>query len=424
MNPHYPVGLDKADGVKMLPAQPKGAGGSGTYGTANGPGQVINQFPGSSDPTKTQPEQEDATSPEIERAEQCTITHKLKMTWDDGVDYIKAIGRGLFLQDSYGLIYRVLSAKLNSLRDGQAEVIITQESISFDSPPDEWQVIPVESGIDILKNPRYNFALSPAAGDDGTYAIVGETKVCFYSMKSCIMRMVQTYRDAPFFPSADNINGIIQNNVLQSMTKGADGTTLLPLAVPIDSPTFDPTLPNEPPQWDGIPANLPDGNYTYAIIQVPVNLDDPTDPIATAIAAAKEIISKLWRQEDTPYSVYYQVVLSQYFFAPTLLNPGGIIQSPVGIVPDYFMSPSQDGTDTIFDNLANINPQDYSIDGTAGGADKVNISWLRKADEVEYQRTWFKTSSVWIGSPSGVFDAQLYSSGPRPQNANDYVQMI
>ncbi len=88
------------------------------------------------------------------------------------------------------------------------------------------------------------------------------------------------------------------------------------------------------------------------------------------------------------------------------------------------MSPSQDGTDTIFDKLAIDNPQDYSIDGLSGGAAKVNISWLRKADEVEYQRTWFKTTSIWIGAPIGSWDLQLYSGGNRPQNANDFVQMI
>jgi len=423
MNPYFPTGLDRGDGVTPLPAQPKGTPGSGTFGTPNAVGQVINDYAGKSD-GKSQPPQEDASSPQIERAEQGTIVHRFKMAWADGLDYIRTLGRGVFLQDSFGDVTRVLAAQLNSLPKDQCEVVVTAESISFDSPPDEWQVVPVESGIDILKNPRYNWALSPAAGDDGTYTAVGDINVTFYSLKSQIVRMIQTYRDAPVFPSADTVNGLFQNNVLQAMTKQSDGTQLLPLNIPILSPDFDPTLPNTPPLWDGVIANLPAGNYNYAIIQVPVDLNNTGDPIAIALAAAKEIISKLWRQEDTPYSVYYQCTLSQYFFAPTLLNPGGIIQSPVGIVPDYFISPSQDGSDTIFDNFANVNPQDYSVDGTAGGADKVSISWLRKADEVEYQRTWFKTTSVWIGSPIGVWDAQLYSSGPRPQISTDYVQMI
>ena len=430
MNPNYPTGFDRGDGVTSLPTQPKGSTGFGTFGTANADGQVINQFPGSSI-GGAQPPQEDPNSPEIERAEQATIVHKLKMAWTDGLSYISAIGRGVFLQDSFGNITRVLSAKLNSLRDDQAEVIITAESISFDSPPDEWQVIPVESGIDILKNPRYSWALSPAAGDDGTYTTKGNVVVRFFSVKSALMRMIQSYRDAPFFPSTDQINGLIQNNIMSQLSSLDSDLTWIDLQVPTGNYTsalytgFNPNLPaSDPPRWDGVIANLPAGNYQYATIGVEVHLNNPDDPITIALSATKEIISKLWRQEDTPYSVYYQVVLSQYFFAPTLLNPGGYIQSPVGIVPDYFMSPSQDGTDTIFDKLAIDNPQDYSIDGLSGGAAKVNISWLRKADEVEYQRTWFKTTSIWIGAPIGSWDLQLYSGGNRPQNANDFVQMI
>ena len=242
MNPNYPTGFDRGDGVTALPTQPKGTGGFGTFGTPNAAGQLINQFPGS-DTGGTQPEQESPDSPEIERAEQGTIVHKLRMAWNDGLDYITGIGRGLFLQDSFGNVTRVLSAKLNSLKFGQAELIITAESISFDSPPDEFQVVPVELGIDIIKHPRYNWALSPVAGDDGTYATVGETTVSFVDMKSCLIRMIQTYRDAPFFPSANQVNGIIQTNVLQALTKGADGKTLIPVAVPVDSPDFDPTQP-------------------------------------------------------------------------------------------------------------------------------------------------------------------------------------
>jgi hypothetical protein len=169
-------------------------------------------------------------------------------------------------------------------------------------------------------------------------------------------------------------------------------------------------------------VDLPEGNYNYAIINVPVDLSSNTDPIAIAVAATKEIISKLWRQEDTPYLTGFQIIWKQYFFRPVFLNPGGYIENPVGIVPDFFISPSQDGSDTIFDQMAQFNPQSYSSDGTSTGA--VNISWLRKSDEEEYQRTWFAVPHVWLGSPIGSWDADLYTQGNRPQNASQFDQLI
>ena len=140
-----------------------------------------------------------------------------------------------------------------------------------------------------------------------------------------------------------------------------------------------------------------------------------------AVAAAGEIIQKLWYQEDTPYVAGFQVTWSQYYFAPVYENPGGYVENPFGIVPDYFLSPSQDGSNTIFDLMAQINPQCYSDNGSSNG--NVNISWLRKADEVEYQRTWFKVTRTWIGSPIGHWDAQIYSGGERPQLPANYLPL-
>ncbi len=427
MNNAYPTGLDRGDGVTPLPIQPLGSVGSGTFGTKNPDGSVIQQVAGGG----AQPPQERPDSPSIERSEQCTISHRLTMAWSDGLDYIKAIGRGVFQKDSNGLIYRVLSATLNSLSSDQSELIITSESISFDSPPDEFQCVPVDLGINILKNPRYSFALSPVAGDNGTYTTVGETNISFTNVKSALIRMIQTYTDSPFFPSADNVNGLIQSNVIQQLTKGSGDATFISVSVPIHGPAYDTTKKMiDPPVWDGTAANLPAGNYSYAIINVPVNLSDPTDPIAIAIAAAKEIISKLWRQEDTPYITGYQILFSQYFFAPTFLNPGGYVEDPTTIVPDFFMSPSQDGTDSIFDKLAWYNPQDYATNGQRPSsfndsmASMASISSLRKADEIEYQRTWFKVTSQWAIAPIGVWDKDLYNENDRPSSANDYDQLI
>ena len=68
-----------------------------------------------------------------------------------------------------------------------------------------------------------------------------------------------------------------------------------------------------------------------------------------------------------------------------------------------------------------VNPQCYSTDGTTLG--DLDISWLRKADEVVYERTWFKVTRTWIGAPIGKWDSDLYNQNDRPQNANDFNQL-
>jgi len=85
-------------------------------------------------------------------------------------------------------------------------------------------------------------------------------------------------------------------------------------------------------------------------------------------------------------------------------------------LPDYFGSTNGDyGTGgTIFDNLAFYNPQSY-YDNTG----KLNISWLRQADKQDYQRTWFKVTRTWIGSPIGHWDAQIYAKDFRPPYNNN-----
>ncbi len=429
---YIPAGKDRADGVTLLPLQPIGSvGPDAPAGTPDPSGQlaVIG------DPSGTKLE-EAADSPEIERAEQCTAQHRFKTAYDNAINIISAIGRGTYLADTVGNIWRVLSTKVQSFRAGYADISIVSESISFDSPPDDFQVVPVELGIDILKHPRYSWALLPYATDNSTYVMVGDTDITGASIKESIVRLIQTYRDSPFFPSQNQINGLIQTNVLSQITNGT-----IDVQVPNPDCDFGTTI-IAPPRWDGVTANKPAGNYQYSIVSAPVNISDPNDFLAIALAAAQEIISKLWRQEDTPYLVGYQVTWSQYFFQPRPLNPGGYIEDPTGIVPDYFIGTSGNLTDlargdlgnpfgnfdtvappapgdgTIFDDMASINPQSYSDDGTSLGS--VNISWLRKADEVVYERTWFKIVHTWLGSPIGNWDRDLFTQNNRPQNANDF----
>jgi len=412
-----PFGFDKADGVTPIPLQPKGSVGSfepvGTPNPTDGL-QVYN------DPDGTNI-QGGTDEVEIERAEQATSQHLFRTTYENAVSLLSVMGRGTFVEDSgtftngVRTIWRILSSKLKSIRGGYAEISTVAESISFDSPPDDYQMIPVELGIDILKHPRYSWALNPTVNDQSVGTTVGDTPIYFSQIKESIMRMIQTYRDSPFYPSADNINGLIQNNITSQIKSGI-------LSINYPNPAYNPSAKTfNPVSWDGTTANLPTTNCQYFVIGVPVDLDNPADTIAIAIAAAKEVIGKLWRQEDTPYVVGFQVTWTQYFFAPVYENPGGYIENPVGIVPDYFLSPSQNGTDTIFDQMALVNPQCYSDDGTPSG--NLDISWLRKADEVVYERTWFKVTRTWLGAPIGKWDADLHTQGNRPQNADDFNQL-
>lgn len=436
----FPTGLDWGDGVTALPNQPIGSGGSGIFGTPTPGGAVTIALPPGA---VTQPQQENPDSPEIERAEQATVTHTFKMSWTEGVALIVTLGRGVFLEDTGGNITRILSSRIKKMRGNQCEITVVAEGISFDSPPDDFQIDPIDLGLDIIKHPRYSWALAPVPADQSTNTVtVGDTVINYVAVKSAIIRLIQAYRDSPFFPSADQVNGLIQNNIMSQLSDGF-------LNVQVPNPTFDPNPADgviaQPPNWDGVNAHKPTGNYQYAIVAVPVNLADPTDPLAIALAAAKEVISKLWRQEDTPYLTGFQIRWTQYFFAPAYLDCGGYLQDPLTVVPDYFMQPealqtslargsfsspfnNQDTVPahssgpTIFDKITLLNPQAYSTDGMSGGP--LQISWLRKADEYVYQRTWFAVSHVWVGSPIGNWDSDLYTHNDRPQDANGYDNLI
>lgn len=405
-----PTGFDRADGVTVLPVQPYGTGGTGgTLGTPTPSGAIITQTPAGNNESTIE---EDVTSPEIERAEQGTVSHTITGDFRPLAFLQAAFGRGTFLQDSFGNVTRVLSNKLKSLRADRGEFSYVAESISFDSPPDEFQMIPVELGIDIIKYPRYFYALYPSGSDFTDLVGVAPNQTTRANVKQAIIRAIQTYRDSPYFPPSNalpTLNSVVQNATIQFFLQ-----SLIPCTI-----------------------NSTNGSETTIDIS-----GDPSSLLA--VAAAQEIIQKLWNQLDTPYIAGYQVTWTQFFFQPVYENPGGYIEDPVGIVPDYFFSPvSQNslargwlyspygnldtlpptagGAPTIFDFMAAINPQCYSSDGTPSGT--VNISWLRKADEVVFERTWFRVTRTWIGSPIGMWDRQIYSQGNRPSVPSDYLPL-
>jgi len=273
-----------------------------------------------------------------------------------------------------------------------------------------------------MKHPRYSWALLPYVSDQSSQYTVGNTKVYYTQIKESIVRMIQAYKDSPTYPGASTWMGTVQGMVLSQIKGGKlDVQVLNPhFTAPVNASTKIP----DPVYWDGFTASIWSGtaligpNCQYYIISVPCNLSSAGNPITIALAAAKEMLYKIWRGEDTPPVTGYEITWSQYYYAPVYLNPGNYVESPVGIVPDYFLSPSQTGTDTIFDQLTLINPQSFSQDGTSGGV--LDMSCLRKPDEVDYQRTWFKVTRKWICSPVGHWDEDLLTQNPRPMYATDY----
>ena len=399
------VGTPIPNGMELVQTQSSGAN----------PNQDVTDYP----------VEEEVDSPLIERAEQATITKRFNMGWEDGKDEIAGLGRGTVLQDSWGNVVRVLSSTLQRLRGGRAALTVVSESLSFDTPPDEFSVSTVELGINILKHPRYFYALAPNDTDS----------VVEYYTKHAIIRGIQEYQDNPLVPPTSAalgglINGQIQSKFVASIVNGV-------MQIDIPNPNFEPKYKKvddatikdgtaSPPAYtvkataDG---QINDPSCHVAIDSTSIN----SDRIILALAAAKEILGKIWRIEDNPYLVGFQITWSAYYYRPPYLSPGGYIQDPIndqGVdnpgLPDYFYSPSTPPqTDTtIFDDMPIFNPCCYSSDGTSTGT--VSISWLRKADDIEYQRTWFKVTRTWIGSAIGCWDTDIFSHNNRPTVPADY----
>jgi len=425
-----PTGIDRADGITILPLQPLGTGGTGsTLGTPTPVNaKVISSYIGSVQPIDEQPD-----SPEIERAEQGTIQHRMTMDWPTALQYIPLLGRGTFLQDSFGNITRILSSKIQHGKGDTCVLTVTAESISFDTPPDEFTMQSIDLGLSILKHPRYFYNMSPNYGNGGQslgppFPATADT-LQEAQAKQAIIRAVQTYIDSPFFPTASNVAALLgatQDNVVH-------GITLKKFTYTIPNPNFNPTLPATAVPAVGVapppPVKAGDANPQY--LAVAWN-GTSSDSVNLALAAAQEMIQLLWQQEDTPYLAGIEITWSQYYFTPPPLSPlpyslGSYIENAMAVVPEYFVNPTYSDpvnynpNTRITDLVGFLNPQDYSFDGTSSGA--TNISWLRKADDIEYQRTWWKITRKWDGSPIGHWNNLLYGGEQRPTVPNDYLLM-
>lgn len=338
---------------------------------------------------------EDPNSPQIERAEQATITHTFGLSYQEAMDWLAVLHRGTIHAetgpDGWVRYYMVLSASVQRKPGRMASLTVVTESKSFDSPPDEFSCVPVELGVDIVKHPRYFYAFVGNASMPGTLASgdsVGGLGSKTEILNQMVIRLYQDYKDNS---SANYRDAIIQMLNYSLGDETGSGTS-------------------QPPAWN---------KSTEAY---------PTDAFVAGTDMAKrammEIVQKYWRGEETPYLVGYEVTWSQYFFRPPFLNPGGYIEDPIseGGLPDYFWSTGwPDVGNDIFFGFDVYNPQSYSVDGTLGGG--VNISWLRKADQIDYQRTWFKVTRTWVGSAVGFWDVDLYNQGSRPQNSGAFREI-
>ena len=438
---NLPVGLDFADGVTRLPAQPSGSDNQPVIIGTPLPTAFLSILSNTQDGIMTI--EEPTGSPHLERAEQCTCSHTLKMSWVEARYYWSLMPRGTIVNDSEANIWRILSCDMVRQNGTSADLSYVMESISFDSPPDDFQLNEVSMDLNIIKHPRYSWALFPYVTDSSTFTQVNSIKVYYTDIKEAIIRMIQNYTDSPFYPSQSQVQGLIQTNILSMLnldpTKGAGK-----IQVNYPNLNYNPDKTTvDPVTWDGKTSDYPTANCVFFLVSVPVNLSDPTNPIVIAIAAAKELISKLWRQEDTPYIAGYEVVWTQYFFAPIYLNPGGYIEEPRDHVPAYFICPDNNGIiprgdqrnpsggdiadppkqgqQTIFDYMTEFNPQSYSTTGLYGGP--LAMSCLRKSDHYDYERTWFKVPHTWLCAPIGKWDKDLYNQNNRPQISTDFNKL-
>ena len=431
-------GFDRGIGL-TVPLSPYGSGGTGVVGTAPPDGSVLITDV-SGNPVATL--QEDVDSPTIERGTQATAQHRFTLSYTQALTLINVIGMGLIVQDSGTIgaptIWRVLTCSIQSKAGGMATLTTVSESVSFDTPPDEFQVNTVDLGIDIIKHPRYFPNLYPTTAEFGT--VIGQ-------IKSQIINAILAYRDAPFFPSTTQLTGFL-NGFVQNTCIGSLQSQNVQYAVP--NPNFNSDLPvvqdtniqaltatgggisSPKPPAKATTAN-PSPNCPVIPVSVSSSVSAQCPSVALALAAAQEIISKLWRQEDSPYLSGIEMKWSQYYFLPPYFNLGSYLEDPTYIVPNYFLQPDRPvtelpprsgiaypvaGSNNIFQLNAAVNPQDFSSTGLSTGA--TQFSWLRKADEIQYERTWFKITYTWVGSAIGYFDPQLYGASARPQYPSDY----
>lgn len=378
----------------------------------------------------------------MERAEQCTVKKSFTGSYQEMLNRWVVYPRGTLVVDSGNNFFRVLNTTLTHLaqKGDVGQLDLTMEALSFDSPPDEFSCRTVNLGLDIMKNPRYFYALMPTSQIPKPWppGIIADTPEQ-EAAKLAIVRTIQAYRENPIAPTKDSLNNIVNSLMGDSHDKIHANFATGKFNATRPNPNYDPayiTTPTPPVGSIWLPApgqpypahasdtknNPAKYNPVNYIVAVNVGVLDPYGKVALALAAGQELIGKLWRMEDSPPVYGLEITWTEYYWRPPYINLGSYIENPQRAtppLPDYFTCPATiPNGSTIFDMIAHYNPQYYSESGYQGGA--VSISWLRQADDIEFQRTFFKVTRKWLGAPTGAWDIDLFNQKNRPSTVLEY----
>ncbi len=356
-----PNGLNRGDGTI--------AGGVGTPTAAGQTLFIGNDSSGDSFSTDSPLEanffEEMPDSPTIEEAEQGTLTHRF-ICDAQTAKALLTYTRGYIFLDTLGNFTRLLSNTIQWQKGGIAICTMVSEFINSNTPPDLFGIEIIELNPKTEKHPRYNELT--------------------YGQKFTVKKSAESF-----------INQDLDKNWDSQINK-YQGSPLL-------------TGQQGPP--------------------VPTT-------VRTQYNEARELLLKLRRGEDSFYMPGFRVTWSKYYWRPTnLFNCGGYIEDPIksGGLPYFFWSldgeedPGDDNTlipidfpadtgglwsNSWFTNLAIQNPVIF-----ANG-----LSWLRLSDSVDYERTWLKLTSTWLGGPVGHWDNELFNKNFQPYQTADDANAI
>lgn len=408
--PSSETGIPIAYSAKQLPCGGDRADGAGgRMGTATVAGQVISQYAGP-DTLKNEadmPIEEEADSPVWENGEQITVTHRFHGGWNNISTMLGFLHRGMIRMDiSNGYYYKLVSATGQHKDAGHGTLQTVEECMSGDTPPDRFEIVPVDLGLSIMKHPRYfnsfvgnaKIPATLAAGDTvGGYGSVTE------QTNQMVIRLLQDY----FENTTAAYRDALVNMLISSLGSVAGAGTVQPPKGAMNGDTWN---------WTDVGAKVMGTDM--------------------AKAAAIEIVQKYWRGEENPVLVGFNLSWTEYFWTPFPLNPGGYIEHPVkdpdtgvaGPLPAFLWdvkfppSESDAGLFDIFVLMCFRNPQCYSDNGRATGTTR--ISWRREADREVRERTFFGVEHRWVGSPVGHWDEQLYSKHAAPSRYENYLPAL
>lgn len=314
--------------------------------------------------------EEEPDSPQIEVGEVTTIAHRFRCDYDTGVAIASALPRLTLLLDSTGLYSTVLNVSLNREKGNLAIVVITAEAI-LDPPPDEYSVTPIEFNLALEKHPRYQAVL-------------------WYNM----------HTSGPFIGQKIDDTDYAGFEIIQAIKQSTNA----------------PQLVSQQESYYSIltPDNIAGYNDLAVTLQGALYGDGSTygDLI-------QELLQRFWRGETEFYLSGYQIRHTIYYYGLGTIFPGyysippmdqgGYVQDPVvsGFLPFYFWSLDGTFNTSDFNNALALLPVQ---DGLTLYNDPVSLKfkWLRQADEVSWQRVWFRHTRTWVGGPLGIWDSKVY----------------